>query len=766
VSDVLDRVLRPREGWLSAGLLAVMLLALSWSVQSAGWLDQMDFLGPVALYAVAMGSLIALLPLSRVVALPLSATLGAVIVIWTVGGEYYTGLDQLGRLFALREDLFGWVEVLLATGYPFQMSPYALGMAALMWATGAMAAHALYRHHRVLDAIVLVGVALVANMSATFTNLFGYMLLFVVAALLLWLLGSIAARQDGWQRRRVNENVEVPGSILRSGILFAGGSVALAWILTGVAVAAPLTDAWRSLDLMWAGARDQFDSVFGSLTNPQSRIGGTSFGSSFAVSGSWFSKDDEVMVIAAPRGLYMRTVTYDLYTGRGWERTEGTRREVEPGGRLFPGETPERPSVIDVTAIETISVEMRDAIGRSLFAPGYPLKIYAPVVLVESGGQPVLGGLEAANAVAEGQAYQVSAYVSVATENELSAAGTEYPPLVASMYLDASLATDRVRDLAADVVAQAEATTPYEQARVLARFLSRDDSFSYATEADVPPQGQDLVDFFLFDGGRTGYCQYYASAMVLMARTLGIPARVAAGFAPGERTDDGTYLVRQSNAHAWAELFFPGYGWQTFEATKTINPQFVRRSGDPVTPASPVTGTGLEDLLALEGAEGALGRVSSLPTFNPVEGGYDARQGAPAAGDEGRAGNAPLVFLAIALGLVAFLWVRILRAQRRWRFLPAGDRTWQRMSFAADRAGVAPRPAETPYEYAGWLEEQIPSRRPEIRTLADGKVWQDYSGRPTASSAAARLETAWTRLRIPFALLTLRHWLRGLVRRS
>jgi hypothetical protein len=74
-----------------------------------------------------------------------------------------------------------------------------------MWSTGFMAAYVVYRYHRVLDAILLLGAALIANMSATLTDLFGHLLLFVIAALLLWLRAALVTRQDGWQRRRVNE---------------------------------------------------------------------------------------------------------------------------------------------------------------------------------------------------------------------------------------------------------------------------------------------------------------------------------------------------------------------------------------------------------------------------------------------------------------------------------------------------------------------------------------------------------------------------------
>ena len=101
------------------------------------------------------------------------------------------------------------------------------------------------------------------------------------------------------------------------------------------------------------------------------------------------------------------------------------------------------------------------------------------------------------------------------------------------------------------------------------------------------------------------------------------------------------------------------------------------------------------------------------------------------------------------------------RSKRRWRLLPAGDRAWRQLTLAADRAGVGPRPAETIYEYAGWLEDQLPKHGEPIRTVADGKVWQSYSGRPLTRSGSNKLEASIRRLRRPMFLLALRRRLRS-----
>ena len=761
--ELRERILRPREGWTAAGLLIVMILCLAWSVSGAGWLDQLDFLVPVGVIAVVCGALLGVTSLSVVYTLPIGALIGGAIVLWTIGGEYFTKFGQLDRLLALRDELLNWTRVVIETGYPLEFSPWAIGLGLLMWTTGFIAGYTVYRHHRVLDAILLIGAFLIANMSATYTDLFVWLLIFVVGALLLWLRTSLMTRQEGWQRRRVNENAEVPTSIVRSGLVFTGGSIALAWILTTVAVAAPLTEAWRGLDGIWSGVQDQFEGVFGGLTNPQSRLGGSSFGSSFTVDGSFVSNDREALEIAASRGLYLRAVTYDVYTGRGWERSEGSKRDVAAGDLLFTQGAPERPQNSEAFEAEPITVAFRQGLGRTVFTAGYPVRIYIPTRVHQPANAPVNGGLEASTAFVEGDAYQAVVAISDATKAELREAGTAYPEAIASLYLDDSRVTDGVRQLTETITAGAE--TPYDQAELLADYLTDgdDDTFQYATEAPVPRPEDDLVEFFLLDPdhGRIGYCEYYASAMVMMARSLGIPARLATGFAPGERTEEGRYIVREANAHAWAELYFPGYGWEIFEATKSIDSQFVRRSGTNALPRPP---TGVDPLDALDPSVDRRLSEASVPSTQPAPGAILPGED-PAAADPTREGNL-LVFMVLALLALGVIWFHVRRVQRQWRGLPAGEKSWRRLALAAGRAGVAQRPAETIYEYAGWLEEQIPSRRPEIKVIADGKVWQSYSGRPIGFSAANAIEAAWERLRLPFLALTLRHWLRNLFRRN
>ena len=765
--DLRERLLYPRAGWLSLGLLAVMGLALAWSVQGAAWLEQLDYLAPVALWAVLAGALLGVLRWTIVVTLPLAALVGTGVVLWAVGGEYFPALSQGERLLALRSEAINWTIVVLDTGYPAEMSPYAVMLGALMWVTAFIASYVVYRYHRVLDAILLLGAAIITNMSATYANLFGHLLLFVIAGLLLWLRAALVNRQDGWQRRRVNENLEVPASIMRSGIVFAGASVALAWMLTSVAVAAPLTGVWRSFDTVWTGVRDQFEGALGGLTNPNSRISGSSFGSSFVVEGDWVSNDQEVLVLAADRGEYLRTVTYDVYTGRGWDSTEGEQRSVPAGEALFDDAfTTERPRVAEAVEVVDIAVEMRQTTGRDVFTAGSPLRVYIPTVVHESGGYRVLGSIEAEQVPAVGEAYEMRVALSRATEAELAVAGEDYPDEVRALYLDDSGATERVAALAEEITAGAD--NPYEKAKRLSQYL-RSSDFTYSTESLEVPRGADLVETFLFaEDGRRGYCQHFASAMAVMARSLGIPARVAAGFAPGEPMGDGLYLVRERNAHAWVEIYFPGYGWEIFEATKSVTPGPVREPGDRDTAVPPQL-QGRDPLLDEETPLGPVDRrgLGALPSAVPMPGAInpDQPEAAPARSGSSTAGNAT-VMLVLVLGAVGVMWWQMRRSQRRWQLLPAGERAWRQLTGAAERAGVGPRPAETIYEYSGWLEDQLPKHVEPIRAVADGKVWQAYSGRRMTHSASDRLDAAWAALRMPLFTLAIRRWLRRLSRRD
>ena len=131
--------------------------------------------------------------------------------------------------------------------------------------------------------------------------------------------------------------------------------------------------------------------------------------------------------------------------------------------------------------------------------------------------------------------------------DDLRTASESYPDWVEETYLPLpDELPDRVVTLSREIVS--DAPTAYDRALALQRYLR--ESYPYTLDLDAPPADQDVVDYFLFDL-KTGYCDYYASAMTVMARSVGLPSRLAVGYATGTYDpDDQSYQVSMAEAHS------------------------------------------------------------------------------------------------------------------------------------------------------------------------------------------------------------------------
>ena len=158
--------------------------------------------------------------------------------------------------------------------------------------------------------------------------------------------------------------------------------------------------------------------------------------------------------------------------------------------------------------------------------------------------------------------YEGQSELPILQPEVLRAAGKNYPQEVLDSYLQVPQLDDRIPKLAREIVGRA--TTPYDQAAAIEIYLRT--RFGYTLQ-QPDPAPRDPLAHFLFRR-RAGHCEYFATAMTVMVRTLGIPARYVNGFLPGEYNDVGdSYIVRGSDAHSWVEIYFPGYGWIPFDPT-------------------------------------------------------------------------------------------------------------------------------------------------------------------------------------------------------
>ncbi len=185
-----------------------------------------------------------------------------------------------------------------------------------------------------------------------------------------------------------------------------------------------------------------------------------------------------------------------------------------------------------------------------------------------------------------GEQYTVRAYIYNPTVAQLQDAGGIYPAWVLDHYLQ--LPNDlspQIRELALQITA--DAVTPYEKAAAITDYLRA--AITYLVKVDFPPEGIDPLVWFLFDY-RAGFCNYYASAEVILLRSVDIPARLAVGFAEGEYEPPDKFTIRERDAHAWPEVYFPGIGWVEFEPTSG-QPPLIRLPGNSTTTGQPFSDT-------------------------------------------------------------------------------------------------------------------------------------------------------------------------------
>src|SRR5712692_837115 len=162
--------------------------------------------------------------------------------------------------------------------------------------------------------------------------------------------------------------------------------------------------------------------------------------------------------------------------------------------------------------------------------------------------------------------YEASSLVPAVRPQKLRAASSGYSPEIRDIYLQLPALDPRIRALARQITASAP--TAYDKAAAIESYLQT--RYGYTLDLSGTP-GKDPLSYFLFER-RAGHCEYFAAAMTVMLRSLGIPARYVNGFLPGEYNDVGEdYIIRASDAHSWVEVYFPEYGWIAFDPTPPGN---------------------------------------------------------------------------------------------------------------------------------------------------------------------------------------------------
>ena len=336
-----------------------------------------------------------------------------------------------------------------------------------------------------------------------------------------------------------------------------------------------------------------------------------------------------------------------------------------------------------------------------------------------------------------GDTYTITSSVSVAKPGQLSAAGTDYPTWVLTRYTQ--LPEDlpqRVRGLAADLTSGTY--TPYAKAKAIEAYLS---TFPYTLKVDPPPYNADGVDHFLFTL-QEGYSEYFASAMTVLLRSVNVPARLASGYTVGDEVpDEQAYFVTDSHSHAWVEVFFPDYGWITFEPTPGASlPRVTLPTSERQADDSP---GGTQDVLQ-DACEQSIDICNDENDASPTPDTSTETTSWP-----GNLGGI-LQWLLGVLGAVALLGGTASLLWRRY-MTPSQDprRSYRQLAFLGALSSVGPGAHETPYQYRERLHQAMPDYREEVSVLIDAYVRNRYGAKEPTWGDASRIPRAWLRLRLP-----------------
>ena len=584
-------VYRGFRGFLS--ILPVLLLAggmtalLGSAVTQAEWVNDSRPITEMLAWGVVTGWWLAASRWRAWIALIYSFLLGPLLAAQLLAGVYPGGMSILfipymplvdgmhARAIAFGLRLYGWIQTLASGGSVRDTGLFVLLLAWAAWASTVWLMWWLVRRKSALTGILPIFFLMAVNhhLSRQPRSL---LLSFGLLAILTIGFAAFGGQKANWIQRRVDYSDELGFSWGFSAGAAAAALITFALIFSLVAT----PDGWQLLSDWVEKSRQQMSDTanqwFGGVKPPPpppadekplkppavvntpnlGEIGSSIANGDEVILWAWVS--DPAPPAQSPGGPppdltdairhYWRSSIFSEYTGRGWDSAaleSASPRQAEnpqaPGGRYVLKQRYEVPA-------------RHSGVLFSVADPVFASNDTKLRGLIGDGGHLVEG---------RASAYEVTSLATHVTVRDLETASTTYPEEIRAIYLQ--LPADmpsRVITLAREIGGTG---SPYQKSIKIQNYLR--ETYPYNLAVSPPPGGRDAVDYFLFDASG-GFCTYYASAMAVMLRAEGVPARVVSGYAMGIFDQQrGMYRVPASASHAWVEVYFSENGWVEFEPT-------------------------------------------------------------------------------------------------------------------------------------------------------------------------------------------------------
>lgn len=695
--------------WLSIILVFLSLGVVVWSIEKAHWTNPQPSLILTLGLAVLSAMLVKLTRLRNKIAYPLMILLGLLIMIWQSSrtAVHYPGESAIKA----------WWQI-VSSNAPSESSLYFVMFLILVtWLFGFVSAWFVLKKRNPWVTLLLGSVMILVNLNNLPRDYYYYLPLFIGATLLLVFQVNLAKQGDWFIKYNINKPFRnIPYLVITV--------LCVVFLVVGIAWFVPEPDISRiglKLDtssLHNVDPTKNWLNIFAQISSKwpwiESKKRETLLFKSPLENGETIN-----FVVTSSQPAYWLVRRYDTYDSWGWTDTSIANQGIDPGASLDNGADYPYEISITYTVENKVKTDIILTIGQFLSAD-IPVKLKTlPIDETKVDMSSVISPW----VLSPDKQYTVTNLVPSFTLDELAAAGTEYPEWVISHYLQLpDNLPGHIKVLSNDLAKNVSA--PLEKFIKIKEYL---DQFQYDQESVAPSDREDGVALFLYST-RKGNCLSFASAMVVMLRSAGVPARLCTGYLIGDLDEQtGKYIIRSRHYHAWVEIYFPGYGWIEFETT----------------PASEV-----DSVVTVSEGGTSFGYVDELPYWMQEDELYD---------DPGIIEPAPykprtehwgwLYWLMVGvLIIIGYITRRLLDSWvDRLKRIKNTAEAYNRMCHLASLGNAGPKAQETPLEYAKRLAKVLPGEADYIDSIARAYIDTLYSPRKELMEdyEKSRLQKSW-----------------------
>lgn len=619
-----------------------------------------------------------------------------------------------------------WLQKLVEGGTSRDGLIFVFQTSFIYWALGYTAAWYTFRKPRVWWAVIPTGLVLlsVVYYYAGPRPLQMYLAAYMLLSFLFVARTYLVEQERGWRASSVRYEKRIWFNFIRAGFIVALLALTFSWRLPPLGASATVGDALNGARGPWRDFQDNWTRMFSALRSYGTAVTDP-YQNTLVLGGPRTVGNTAVMDIIVPRELpyvYWQAKVYHSYEDGGWISQDLPYTELFPDdGEIDLPQTAAR-ELITQTVITYLPNSSFIYGAPDIVSVDRPINVYADR---DENGNQLVSEVRSKYVLQLGDDYEVTSRLSLADASSLRAASTNYPDWLTATYLQVpDTVTPETLALAEELTAPFN--NPFDKAIAVRDYLR--ENIVYNDQIQATPSGVDPVHYTLFVS-QEAYCNYYASAMALMLRSQGVPARVVSGYAQGTfDAETSSYRVQASNAHTWVEVYFPRYGWIQFEPTASI-PAWDR-------PES-LDGGGGGDAFSQFTAQSFLDREALLeerlepeippPADNDLQ---EALRGEEAAAIvEPSFWDTFPVWQAIGAALVLLVAVALSVTANEMNKRVEGDvdKSFWRLRSWAGWLGLSAKETHTPYEQAEILVTAVPEGKEPIRTLTKQFVLKQFS---------------------------------------